>query len=178
MAANQRELERQALPFLRALADEVQLTCHLGVIEGHEAVYLAKVEGNLPIKVNTWVGKRLSLYSSSLGKALLAWLPEGLREEIIASIEWTRKTPNTIIGADLLRDHLATVRARGWAPDDEEDIPNIRCVAAPILDMRGTVVAAISVVGTTLQVELDRIPVLAQRVCAVAEEISRELGHR
>jgi DNA-binding IclR family transcriptional regulator len=178
LAANQRGVDQQALPFLRALAEEVQLTCHLGVLEGREAVYLAKVEGDLAIKVNTWVGKRLSLYSSSLGKALLAWLPEAQLDEIIATLEWNRKTATTIIGVDALKEHLALVRAKGWAIDDEEDIPNIRCVSAPVRDMRGTVVAAISVVGTTIQVGPDRFPILAHRVCAVADEISQALGHR
>ena len=76
IAAGQRQLEPVALPFLRRLAEAVQLTCHLGVMEGHHAVYLSKVECIREIRVNTWAGKRLSLHSSSLGKVLLAWLPE------------------------------------------------------------------------------------------------------
>ncbi len=178
MAAGQRGVEREALPFLRTLANEVQMTCHLGVLEGHEAVYLAKVEGDLPIKVNTWVGKRLSLYSSSLGKALLAWLPEPQLEHVLSRVEWQRKTANTITDFQALKEHLALIRSRGWATDDEEDVPNIRCVAAPIQDMRGNVVAAISVVGTIMQVDVARFPALAARVCAVAEEISHALGYR
>jgi DNA-binding IclR family transcriptional regulator len=178
MAAGQRGVEREALPFLQALATEVQLTCHLGVLEGHEAVYLAKVEGDLTIKVNSWVGKRLSLHSSSLGKALLAWLPESQLDDILTHVDWKPKTANTIVDVRALKDHLALIRRRGWATDDEEDIPNIRCVSAPIHDMRGHVVAAISVVGTILQIDVDRFPVLAARVCAVASEISHALGHR
>lgn len=177
LAASQRGVEREALPFLRALANEVQMTCHLGVLEGHEAIYLAKVEDDLPIKVNTWVGKRLSLYSSSLGKALLAWLPEAQLDQVLSRVEWKRKTVNTITDMQSFKEHLALVRSRGWATDDEEDVPNIRCVSAPIQDMRGNVVAAISVVGTILQVDVERFPVLAARVCAVAKEISHALGY-
>ena len=77
MAANQRQLHDLALPTLRKLAQDIQLTCHLGVMEGAEAVYLLKVEGNREIRVNTWVGKRLSLHSSSLGKVLHESLTDG-----------------------------------------------------------------------------------------------------
>ncbi|MTJ81050.1 MAG: IclR family transcriptional regulator [Telmatospirillum sp.] len=177
IAAAQRGVEREAMPHLRALASEVGMTCHLGVLEGHEAVYLAKVESDQPIKVNTWVGKRLSLYSSSLGKVLLAWLPEAQLDAALAHVEWKRNTPHTIADAGALKDHLALVRSRGWSTDDEEDVPNIRCVSAPVRDMRGNVVAAISVVGTILQVSVDRFPELAQQVCAAAERISAALGH-
>lgn len=178
IAAGQRIVEREALPYLRALNEEVQLTCHLGVLEGHEAVYLAKVEGNQPIKVNTWLGKRVSLYSSSLGKALLAWLPDPQLDDVLAHIDWKINTPNTLPDAGALKEHLSLVRQRGWATDDEEDAPNIRCVSAPVLDMRGNVIAAISAVGTILQVDVARFPQLAAQVCATAEKISRALGHR
>lgn len=177
-AANQRHIDRTALPHLRKLAKEVQLTCHLGVREGLEAVYLAKVECDREIKVNTWVGKRLSLNSSSLGKALLAWLPEPELEEILRHLEWPRKCPNTLADPALFKTHLAEVRARGWATDDEEDIPNIRCLAAPVINMEGDVVAALSAVGTILELDSARFTELAERVCAAAADISRELGHR
>ncbi|WP_199176009.1 IclR family transcriptional regulator [Telmatospirillum siberiense] len=178
IAASQRIVEREALPYLRALTNDVQLTCHLGVLEGHEAVYLAKVDGNLPIKVNTWVGKRVSLYSSSLGKALLAWLPELQLDQVLTHVDWRINTPNTLPDARALKEHLALVRSRGWATDDEEDVPNIRCVSAPIRDMRGNVIAAISAVGTILQIDVERFPELAAQVCATAEKISTALGHR
>jgi DNA-binding IclR family transcriptional regulator len=175
-AASQRSIEREAMPFLKALAREAQMTCHLGVLEGNEAVYLAKVDLEQDIKINTWVGKRLSLYRSSLGKVLLAWQPEAVQEELLATIEWARKTPKSLPDADAVRRHLEDVRTRGWAVDDEEDVPNIRCIAAPVFDQSGSVVAAISVVGTVLQVKPEDFPRLAVRVRAVADDISRTLG--
>ena len=177
MAANQRQLHDLALPMLKRLAQDVELTCHLGVMEGAEAVYLLKVEGNREIRVNTWVGKRLSLHSSSLGKVLLAGLPENELEQILAQVSWERKTPHSIVDPDVFRSHLQTVRERGWAIDDEEDLINIRCVAAPVRDMQGHVVAAISAVGTVLDISQDRFDELAAALCATAREISLHLGH-
>jgi DNA-binding IclR family transcriptional regulator len=178
LAAGQRQIEHQALPYLQRLAEELKLTCHLGVLEGHAAMYLLKVEGNREIRVNTWVGKRLTLHSSSLGKILLAWLPESDIDDRLGHVTWQKKAPKTITEPDQYRKHLRKVRTQGWALDDEEDNPNIRCIAAPVVDMRGRVVAAISVVGTVLDISNPRIAMLAGRVCDMGKQISRDLGYR
>lgn len=175
IAADQRTIERVALPYLEALSQEIGMTCHLGVLEGSDPIYLAKVEPNFEIRINTWVGKRLSLYRSSLGKVLLAWSPPALRDELIAQIDWVAKTPKSLRNAEELHQHLAGVFQRGWAFDDEEDIPNVRCIAAPVFDRKGKVIGAISAVGTVLQIQPDDFPRLARRLCAVAGQISRNL---
>ncbi|ABD89906.1 IclR family transcriptional regulator [Rhodopseudomonas palustris] len=177
IAASQRKIEQSALPALKRLAQEVELTCHLGVMEGTEAVYLMKVEGLREIRVNTWIGKRLSLHSSSLGKVLLAWLSPGEIEDKLRNATWEAKTPSTITDPAKFRALLKAVRARGWAFDDEEDAPSIRCVAAPVFDMKGRIIAAISAVGTVLDIEPERFPVLAEKLCATAAEISANLGY-
>jgi DNA-binding IclR family transcriptional regulator len=174
-AVAQRFSEAEFQPLLRSLAAELRLTCHLGVMEGHEAVYLSKVECDHPIQVNSWVGKRFPLHCSALGKVLLAWLPEAEQERILAQILWTRNTRHTIVDAAAMRAHLRQVRARGWATDDEENVLDIRCVAAPVFDRDKTVVAAISAVGTVLQVEKGQFAILAPRLIEVANEISRRI---
>lgn len=177
IAASQRKIEQSALPALKRLAKEVGLTCHLGVMEGAEAVYLIKVEGLREIRVNTWIGKRLSLHSSSLGKVLLAWLPEHEMEDKLHYATWEAKTASTITDPAQFRQLLKAVRARGWAFDNEEDAPSIRCVAAPVFDMKGRIIAAISAVGTVLDIEPERFPELAEKLCATAREISANLGY-
>lgn len=178
IAANQRQLNELALPALKQLAQDVQLTCHLGVMEGDEAVYLLKVEGQREIRVNTWVGKRLSLHSSSLGKVLLAWLPPAELDAVLARYDWQRKTATTLVDADAFRAHLHQVKARGWAVDDQEDLANIRCVAAPVLDAGGNVVAALSAVGTILDISTERFAPLAEQIGETARQLSRQLGYR
>lgn len=177
IAASQRKIEQSALPALKRLAQEVELTCHLGVMEGTEAIYLMKVEGLREIRVNTWIGKRLSMHSSSLGKVLLAWLSDAEIEDKLRTATWEARTPSTITDPAKFRALLKSVRARGWAFDDEEDAPSIRCVAAPVFDMKGRIIAAISAVGTVLDIEQDRFPELAEKVCATATEISANLGY-
>jgi len=176
-AAAQTPIDREAQPFLRAFARRARLTVHLGVLEGHEAVYLCKEECEQEIKINnTWVGKRLALNRSALGKILLAWLPEAEIDELMPLIDWDRKTPNTLSSPIALKHDLALVRTRGWAVDDEEDVPNIRCVAAPVIDGSGKVIAAISAVGTILQVSQERFEILAEQLCHVSAEISRNIN--
>jgi DNA-binding IclR family transcriptional regulator len=172
-AAGQRFIEKESVPLLRALAREERLTCHLGVREGREAVYLSKCESDQPIKIDSWVGKRFPLHSSALGKALLAWLPPHELARAIDDIAWDKRTTNTIGAPDDLQAHLALVRAQGYATDDEENITNIRCVAAPVFDLKGGVVAAISATGTVLQLDKARFEQLALRLITVSSEISR-----
>ncbi len=175
-AAGQSQIDREAQPHLRAFARRARLTCHLEVLEGHEAVYLCKEECEQEIKINnTWIGKRLSLNRSALGKVLLAWLPAADMDELISFIDWEKKTPNTLGDAEALKADLALVRARGWATDDEEDVPNIRCVAAPVRDTHGKIVAAISAVGTILQINEERFAVLADELRILSNDISSSI---
>lgn len=176
MAAIQRNVTDAAVPILRQLAHDVQLTCHLGVLEGSEAVYLAKLECEQPIRISSWVGKRVSLYSSSLGKSLLAWRAEAEIDVLLANVEWVQKLPKTIPDLAAYKQSLASVRERGWAIDDEEDVRNLRCLGAPIHDMSGKVVAAISMAGTTFQIDDSRIEQLTTRLLQASGDISRELG--
>jgi DNA-binding IclR family transcriptional regulator len=171
-AAGQRRIDREAHPVLTALAWKETLTCHLGVLEGHQAVYLSKVECDQEIKVNTWIGKRLCLNRSALGKALIAWLPDAEIAELATHVDWEAKTAKTIGDVDGLRADLALVRQRGWALDDEEDVLNIRCIAAPVHDEKGRVIAAISAVGTVLQMVDERLEPLAAKVIEAAAKIS------
>jgi DNA-binding IclR family transcriptional regulator len=178
-ATEQSPIGHEAQPYLRNCARRLQLTCHLGVLEGHEAVYLCKEEGEQEIKIsNTWVGKRLSLNRSALGKILLAWLPEAEIDVLLPFVDWDPKTPNTIAAPHELKAELALVRDRGWATDNEEDVPNIRCVAVPVTDAKGKVVAAISAVGTILQIAESDFPGLADTLHAVSTEVSQAIFGR
>lgn len=178
IAANQRNVTEFAVPFLQDLAREVELTCHLGVLEGNEAVYLAKLECEQPIRISSWIGKRVSLHSSSLGKCLIAWRPEEEVDRTLSTIDWIKKLPNTIPDVETYKHNLEVVRTNGWAIDDEEDVRNLRCIGAPVYDMSGKVIAAISVAGTTFQIDDNRIPFLAARLREVAQDISSALGYR
>lgn len=165
---------------LARLRDATELTCHLGVLEGTAAIYVLKLESPSAIIVRSWVGRRLSLHASGLGKVLLAWLPENERERLLSGINFVTYTRRTITDPEAFRRELAATRSRGWAFDDAEGHDGVYCIAAPILNRDGRAVAAISASGVSVQIAADSIPALSDRVVATAAEISTayNLEHR
>jgi DNA-binding IclR family transcriptional regulator len=175
IANESNDLQREAMPLLRELAQRIELTCHLGVFEQGEAVYLARVEGPRDIVVRSHVGQRFPVNCSALGKSLIAWLAPEQLDIAIANLAFEKRMPKTLTNAADFRLQLADVRRRGWALDDEEQAPNCRCIAAPIRDRDGVVVAAISAVGTLEQVDDKRFETLAAQVIAAASAISESV---
>lgn len=166
------DLQRDAMPLLREFAQRVRITCHLGVLEQGEAVYLGRVEGARDIVVKSHVGQRFPVNCSAIGKSLIAWLPPERLDVVIANLCFEKRLPKAATNAADFRRQLADVRRRGWALDDEEQALNCRCIAAPIRDRDGVVVAAISVVGTLEQVEERHFEILSAQVIDTAGAIA------
>jgi len=164
-----------ALPFMRSLVERVHLTSHLAVLDQGEAVYIEKVEAPGFFKVNTWVGRRMYLHSTSVGKALLAWLPKPELEAIVRQQGLKKRTPKTIHTASRLLADLELVREQGHAVDDEENSLGARCLGAPIFDAEGNVTAALGVSGTLTQVDEENLPKIADALKETARRISRQL---
>lgn len=170
------DIREIADPILRQLVDTSQLTAHLAVLDNDEAVYIAKLDSPGFVKMNTWVGRRMQLNSTSVGKALIAFLPS---EEVLPMIQRSglnRRTPQTITVASRLMRDLEKVRELGYAIDDEENSPGVRCVAAPVFNSEGGVEAAVGLSGTTYQVERTSVPKVAELVKSAARKISQGLG--
>jgi len=166
------DIKKIAVPSLTRLRDTTMLTCHLGVLEGTAAIYVIKLESPTAIVIRSWIGRRLSLHSSGLGKALLAWLPDEQLERILVDIVLEPRTATTITDVTQLRDELTRTRQRGWAYDNAEDHDGVYCISAPIFDRSNGVIAAISTSGVSSQINGKTIPTLAKAVVATAREIS------
>ncbi|WP_210507174.1 IclR family transcriptional regulator [Pantoea ananatis] len=175
-ALSKMDLRELARPRLTQLMDETGLLCHLGIIDHESAYYILKVESSSTISVRSHEGKRLSLYRSGIGKCLLAWQPAPVRKAIIAQLVWEKATPTTITDPLQLSDELERIRQRGWSFDNGEDYPDVRCIAAPVFNASKEPAAAISVVGTRLQINDENRDYLAGKAIACAKEISRLLG--
>ncbi len=170
------DIKKIALEPLTQLRDQTHLTCHLGVQEGFAAIYLTKLESPSAVVIRTWVGKKLSLYSSGLGKALLAWLPDEQVDILFPEEQLKTHTATTIATKTQLKQQLQEIRQQGWAFDNGEDSEGIYCVAVPIFDKQQRVVAAISLVGVAFQISADRIPQLVDMAQATATDISKKLS--
>jgi IclR family KDG regulon transcriptional repressor len=139
------ELRREARPIMEELADQYRETIHLAVLDDTKVVYVDKLEGKQAVRVElTSLGTRLYAHCSALGKVLLAYQPEENVKRIIKAEGLPRFTANTITEADELEQTLAKVRKQGYAIDQEEILPDLCCIGAPIHNHTGQVIAAIS----------------------------------
>lgn len=167
---------QRAEPELTALQAGCGGTVHLALLDGDEAVYVAKVEGDKPYRMASRVGMALPLHCTSIGKAVLAALPEPEVRALLARTRPAARTAATLVEPDAIVGHLAGVRERGYSVDDEENEAGVRCVGAAVSDHTRRVIGAVSV--SQLVSDPDGRPVeqLGPRVAAAAREISRLLG--
>jgi DNA-binding IclR family transcriptional regulator len=166
------DLREVAKPFLSALMQKTGVTVHLAVLEGGEAVLIDKFEPPGASAGADWVGRRLDVNSTGVGKALVAFLPEEQLQELIAGKHFAKHNDNTIVTVKALKNELARVRAQGYALDDEEDEIGVRCIGVPICDEGQRVMAAVSVAGTTEQIPIERIRFLAGTLQETAAQMS------
>ena len=131
---NSLELQTEARPYLTELARELNLTTHLGILDGYEVVYVEKLD-NLPsVRLYANIGYRVPAYCSSLGKCLLSCLSREELKRTLKECTFIPYTTKTITDLSTLQLHLREVRKQGWAMDDEESEEGHRCIAAPIFD--------------------------------------------
>lgn len=168
-ASVERDLLEVAGPFLEELRAEVNETVHLGVRDGIEVVYIAKLAGRRQMSVPSRTGGRLGLYCTAVGKALLAHAPADVLESVVRD-GLARKTPRTITAPGILARQLKQVRLSGVSFEFEESRLGLVCVGAPIFDLEGEVVAAVSVAGPVTrfnpQAHADRVRTTARGISA------------
>ncbi len=171
------DLREEAQPFLRSLMEKTGFTVHLAVLERDEAVIIDKVEAPGLVRLASWIGRRLDVNCTGVGKVLLAFLPDDELDRLLKTKEFARHNSRTIFSKSTLKRELQLVRQSGHSFDDEEDEPGVRCIGAPVFDEDGTAVAAISVAGISSQITRNRVPVLAALVKRAAGNISARLGY-
>lgn len=174
---DQIDLRQIAKPYLEQLVASTGETAHLAILDRGQVVYIDKADTPQTLGMRSSIGYRIAAHCTALGKALLAELPREKLDEVFSRDELVRFTPNTITDPETLKLHLAYVRERGYAIDDEEHEDGIRCVAAAIRDHAGRVVAAISVSGPTLRVTRERAESIGKLVKDVASQLSAASGY-
>jgi IclR family KDG regulon transcriptional repressor len=177
-----RILERLDLKYiarssLESLNRETGETVHMVIRDWSYGVYIDKIESTHAIRTRSTVGARTFLHSTATGKVLLASLPWSRVEEIIAGVGLPQRTPHTIVDAESLREELTQVARQGWAHDREENEEGINCIAAPLINYKRVVVAAVSITYPALVNYIDRVGELREAVCNTAREISNHFGY-
>ena len=171
------ELWREASSIIKQIAHEMRETVHLASLEGTNLVYIAKIESmqSLRVSMQSMIGERVRMYCTGLGKTLLAYLSPARVTEILADEEMIKFTEHTITTRKDLDLDLALIRKRGYGIDNEEHEIGVRCVAAPVRNNTGDVIAAISVSMPSVRLIESDIPKYAEIVVNAANKISAQI---
>jgi IclR family transcriptional regulator, KDG regulon repressor len=170
--------EKYARPALEGLASTTGETAHVCVLHESQIVHIAKVESSFALRIATPVGGRHPAYCTSVGKAILAYLPSEALAAYLGTTELRPLTPKTITSPAVLKAQLRRVAEQGYALDDEEVHEGVRGVAAPVRDYSGRVVAAITITGPASRITRSKLPEFAEHVIKAADNISSRLGYR
>jgi len=169
-------LEQAAAPVLRELWKATEETVNVGMLDGGQVLYTAVLESPHAFRLVSKIGMRRPLYSTALGKALLAFSPDEERGHLLASLNFQAMTPYTLTNLMQLKSELENVRRQGYSLDSEENVMGARCVGAPILNAHGEAVAAISLSAPITRISTEKIGMFAAAVKNAATEIAARLG--
>ena len=161
---------------IHALAEASGETVQLAILDHLSVLYIRIRESNQAVRMSSGLGSRAPAHCTSVGKALLAFQPAELVRQVIDN-GLKRYTEKTIVEPEALQQELASIRTRGFALDDEEVEVGLRCVAAPIRDHSGRVIAAISVAAPVQRMSKKQVQATIPSVVAAADAISRRLGY-
>lgn len=144
-ALDRQSVRSLAVPYMRRIRAQTNETINLTILDGNEVVFVERIEANFIVNSNLHVGSRLPVHCSSMGKAILAYLPDDQLSKILEKIDFQPCTAKTITSRDRFIEELGAIRAKGMAVNNEELEKGLFAVAAPILDHTGVPVAAMNI---------------------------------
>jgi len=166
------DLVQESRPICEQLAREVGETINVAVLADGFALYVDQVAGPSALQTRNWVGQRLALHATSNGKVLLAYRPDARLAEPLE-----RFTQFTVVDPAVLERQLDDVRGHGYATTVDELEIGLTAVAAPVRDLDGRVIAALSASGPSFRLERAQLTKTTEAVCVAADEISRRMGN-
>ncbi|ALM85673.1 IclR family transcriptional regulator [Bordetella sp. N] len=171
------DLRTRARPILRQLVGEVNEAASIGVLEGADVIYAERIQAGLTrLGVDIRIGSRVPAYSTAVGHAILAWLPEETQIQVLEAQPRERLTDTTVTELPAILERLAAVRACGYALSNQETVSGLFVIAAPVLDADGVPLAALSVAAPALNTSLSAFEAAtAVPLVAAAAELSKAL---
>ncbi|MFJ2211380.1 IclR family transcriptional regulator [Streptomyces sp. NPDC101062] len=176
--AEQLDLAAEGRQVAREVAETCDETVHVAILEETDVIYIAKVDSTHAVRMVSAAGRRLPAHCTSVGKMLLASLSESELAARIDGREFLAMTPDSITDPEVLHAELAGIRERGVAVEHRESNPDVSCVAAPVRDRAGRVVAALSISVPMIRWSDAREEELSQLAVKGAGALSVRLGHR
>lgn len=182
-ALNSTGLREHSHPYLEELRQQTSYTVNLAVLDGAEILYVDRARsfrrGQSKIDLGLHPGSRLPAYCTSMGKLLLANLPDAEQHDLFGKIKLTKRGPNTITSKKALRDELDQVREENFAVNDQELAPELHSISAPVRNESREVVAAINLAAHSSMISLaELVDALGPHLVSTADRISARLGYR
>lgn len=165
-------ITRSATPHLQRLRDTVGVTVHMARFHQDALMYVAKIDGPAAYQMRSRVGDTIPLWSSAIGKSVLAHLEPSESRRLLDSVTLTRHTPSTIMSKTELWAEIQLAAERGWAVDNEENELGIRCVGTVLRDSDGNVLGGISASGLDHEMTPERIEQMIPHVLEAGKRIS------
>jgi len=173
---DQLDLRKVAAPYLEQVRDWCGESVNLAVRDGNEVVYIERMFGNHSLGIRSELGRRGYLHSTSLGKAILSFLPESEIKNILNRYVYVSVTPFSIKSETELVKDLSEIKQRGFSIDEQENEMGGRCVGAPIFDRNGYPIAAISISVPIQRFPIEDIEKYGNKLIVIAEMISKKMG--
>lgn len=171
------ELKTEASPYLRELVDLLGQPAQLAIYSNGEAVFIEKVQSVNNLRTYSQIGKRIPIYCSSVGKALLIDAEDEKILKLLQKVTFEKITPNTLSAPEQVLGEIQTARQAGYTIDNAEHEEEIFCVAAPIYDYRGKIIAAVSTAGKNKEFLTDADSIVIKTIKETAQKISKRLGY-
>ncbi|NOY29438.1 MAG: IclR family transcriptional regulator [Planctomycetes bacterium] len=162
---------------MEELVEKINETANLAILDNNEAVYIHQVQSQHSIRMFTQLGARAPLHCTGVGKVLLAWQSTEQIEKLLGGRRFKAFTSTTITRFKKMMTELDRVRQKGFAVDNEEREPGVRCVTAPVRDAHGTVVAALSISAPTTRFPKKQFALWSREVVSAAGKVSSRLGY-
>lgn len=172
------DLVREADLEMRRIAQLTREAVHLGAFDEDAIIYVHKIDADYGLRMQSRIGRRNPLYSTAIGKVLLAWMPPEEARAVLAGVTFRKSTGKTLSSADAVMSILPRVRQQGYGEDNEEQEDGLLCLAVPIFDRFDRVIAGLSISFPTMRCGADTKAHYVALLTAAGRAISAKLGHR
>ncbi|MCW4630957.1 MULTISPECIES: DNA-binding transcriptional regulator KdgR [Marinomonas] len=164
-------------PYMASIAEQTKEALHLGIRDGDGIIYIYKVDAQYNLRMQSRIGGRNPLYSTAIGKVLLAERPESYIRDVFKDTQFVPSTAKTHRTIDALLEELKQVKAQGYGVDNEEQEEGLRCIGSPIYDRLGNVIAGLSLSFPTLRYTPEKFEKYVSLLQEATAKISEKLGY-
>ncbi|MGF1861324.1 DNA-binding transcriptional regulator KdgR [Photobacterium profundum] len=163
---------------MRLISEQTNEALHLGALDENAIIYIHKIDSGYNLRMQSKIGRRNPLYSTAIGKVLLAEQEEAFIRKTLSDVTFIKHTDKTLENTNQLLSELSIVREQHYAEDNEEQEPGLRCIAAPIYDRFGSVIAGVSISFPTIRFDEKRMSYYVGLLHQAGKSISEQLGYQ